>query len=60
MVAQVCCCDYHVDTRLPNCVAHCVVRVIGCRMSEACRAQDGDHGKKAVGLCTPKLNIAFK
>ena len=49
-----------VEVQLQNCVVRCVLRVIGCEMSDACHAereypQDGGRGKKADGLYT-KLN----
>ena len=51
---SVCCCyDYCVDARLQKCVVRCVLRVIGCGMSDACHAerirkypQDGGRKKR--------------
>ena len=54
-----CCYNYHVDAndaRLQNCMVCCVLRVIGCVMSDPCHTrreypQDGGHVKKADGFC---------
>ena len=33
------CFDYHIDGWLQNCMVHCVLRIIGCVMSDACHAE---------------------
>ena len=54
--SSVCCCyDYSIDVQLQNYMVCCILRVMGCVISDACHTereypQCGGRGKKADGL----------